>query len=206
MELLDYLKQHFLTRAQLLAASGITSARLDALTEGGGMPRPSYRIRLDLRCASFFGEHDEEASAEYYATGYPSWIGVLEATAEDPFTIFARRYRTALASLPLTTTDPTLGDGLDAHLRDEWGHFLAGTYGLCTRSGLPEDIAAKELAICVIKKLTAIDNAQPDRRRLRQAVDLLDRASTPFAPHERARSSRHRYVDAMRLRYGLPTP
>ncbi|MCC2972259.1 DUF6058 family natural product biosynthesis protein [Massilia sp. IC2-476] len=206
MELLDYLKQHFLTRAQLLAASGITSARLNALTEGGGMPRPSYRIRLALRCVSFFGEHDEEASIEYYATGYPSWIGVLEATAEDPFTIFARRYRTALASLPLTTTDPTLGDGLDAHLRDEWGHFLAGTYGLCTRSGLPEDIAAKELAICMIKELTAIDNAQPDRGRLRQAVDLLDRASTPFAPHERARSSRHRYVDAMRLRYGLPTP
>lgn len=206
MELLDYLTRHFLTRAQLLAASGITSNRLDALIEGGAMPRPSYRIALGVRCASFFGEHDEAHTAEYYAPGYPSWIGVLDATVEDPFAVFARRYRAALAALPLQTMDPKLGAGLDAHLQDEWGHFLAGTYGLCTRSGLPEDIAAKELAICVIKELTADEAAAPDLERLRQAVDLLDRASTPFAPHERARSSRHRYVDAMRLKFGLPTP
>ncbi|RLM48934.1 hypothetical protein DVK02_18430, partial [Halobellus sp. Atlit-31R] len=98
------------------------------------------------------------------------------------------------------------GAGLAAHLREEWSHFLAGTYGLCTRCGLPEDIAAKELAICIIRELTATDNADPDRERLRQAVDLLDLSSSPFAPHERARSSRRRYIDAMRLRFGLPTP
>lgn len=206
MELIDYLTHHFHTRAELLAASGITSARLDALIDRGAMPRPSYRIQLALRCASFFGKHHEEASAEYYATGYPSWIGALETATEAPFAIFARRYRDALAALTLETRDPKLGAGLAAHLRDEWGHFLAGTYGLCTRSGLPEDIAAKELAICVIKELTANDNAAPDRERLRQAVDLLDRASSPFAPHERARSSRRRLVDDVRLRYALPMP
>lgn len=109
-------------------------------------------------------------------------------------------------ALSLTTDDPKPGAGLDAHLEDEWGHLLAGTYGLCTRSGLPEDIAAKELAICVIKELTGDANAAPDLERLRQAVDLLDRASAPFAPHERARSSRHRYIDLVRQGYGLPTP
>jgi hypothetical protein len=170
------------------------------------MPRPSYRLQLGIRCASFFGEHEEERALDYYAPGYPSWIGVLEATVDDPFAVFARRYREALRALPLTTGDPKLGAGLDAHLADEWGHFLAGTYGLCTRSGLPEDIAAKELAICVIKELSADDGPGLDLERLRQAVDLLDRASTPFAPHERARSSRHRYVDAMRLKYGLSAP
>ena len=206
MDLIDYLNRHFLTRAQLLAASGIDPARLDALIADGGMPRPSYRIQLGIRCASFFGAHEEDIAGEYFATGYPSWIGVLEATREDPFAVFARRYRAALAALPLTTKDIKLGAGLDAHLEDEWGHFLAGTYGLCTRSGLPEDIAAKELAICVIKEVTADEDAAPDRERLRQAVDLLDRASSPFAPHERARSSRQRYVDAMRLKYGLQAP
>lgn len=204
MELIDYLNTHFLTRRQLLAASGISTERLDALVDSGTMPQPSYRLQLGIRCASFFGEHDEAHTAEYYAPGYPSWIGVLEATQEAPFAVFARRYRAALAALPLSTDDPKLGAGLDAHLEDEWGHFLAGTYGLCTRSGLPEDIAAKELAICIIKELTLDEHAAPDRARLRQAVDLLDRASTPFAPHERLRSSRHRYVDAMRLKYGLP--
>ncbi|MCA1856578.1 hypothetical protein LE190_11690 [Massilia oculi] len=203
MELIDYLNTHFLTRAQLLAASGIDGARLDALTSAGGMPQPSYRLQLDVRCASFFGEHVEAHTVDYYAPGTPSWIGVLEAGTEDPFTVFARRYRAALAALPLATRDAKLGDGLDAHLREEWGHFLSGTYGLCTRTGLPEDIAAKELAICVIKELTADQQRAPELERLRQAVDLLDRASTPFAPHERARSSRHRYVDAVRSHYGL---
>lgn len=206
MELIDYLTRHFLTRAQLLAASGITSARLDALIGDGRMPQPSYRLQLGIRCASFFGEHDEQVEAEYYATGTPAWIGMLEATPEDPFAVFARRYRNALGALPLTTSDPKLGAGLDAHLQDEWRHFLAGTYGLCTRSGLPEDIAAKELAVCVIRELTAAEDGQPDLERLRQAVDLLDRASSPFAPHERLRSSRHRLVDMVRLRFGLPAP
>lgn len=36
------------------------------------------------------------------------------------------------------------------------------------------------------------------RRRLAAAVDLLDRVSAPFAPHEVARSSRQRYVDEVR--------
>jgi len=203
MELIDYLNRHFLTRTQLLAAGGIGSTRLDELIARGGMPQPSYRIRLGIRCVSFFGEHEEDHETDYFATGYPSWIAMLEAGSEDPFAVFARRYRAALESLPLRTGAPKLGAGLEAHLRDEWGHFLSGTYGLCTRSGLPEDIAAKELAICVIKELTAQENADPDRARLRQAVDLLDRASSPFAPHERARSSRHRYVDLMRQRYAL---
>jgi hypothetical protein len=38
---------------------------------------------------------------------------------------------------------------------------------------------------------------------LRVAVDLLDSVSAPFAPHEVARSSRHRYVDEVRKTYGL---
>jgi hypothetical protein len=115
--------------------------------------------------------------------------------------MFARRYCEALAVLPLMSGDPKLNDGFDAHLRDEWRHFLDGTYGLCTRSGLPEDIAAKELAICVIRE--SLEGGAPDLARLRAAVDLLDRASSPFAPHERPRSSRHRYVDELRVRYGL---
>jgi hypothetical protein len=206
MELLDYLARNFLTREQLLAASGIGPARLDALTQDGKMPQPSYRLRLGVECASFFGEHADERELRYYASGYPSWIGVLEATTEEPFAIFARRYRQGLGALPLTTSDPKLGPGLETHLHDEWGHFLAGTYGLCTRSGLPEDIAAKELATCVIRELSGAEDAQPDLERLRQAIDLLDRASSAFAPHERLRSSRHRLVDTLRLRFGLQAP
>ena len=201
MELIDYLNQHFFTRAQLLAAACITGERLDTLIREGVMPRASYRLRLALGCDSFFGAHAEEHAVEYYARGAAAWIGALQACPSDPFGMFARRYREALAALPLRSADPKLGAGLEAHLRDEWRHFLDGTYGLCTRSGLPEEIAAKELAMCVIRE--AWETEEPDMARLQAAVDLLDLASSPFAPHERLRSSRHRYVDAVRARYGL---
>jgi hypothetical protein len=190
MELIDYLHTHFLTRAQLLAACATDGARLDAFTAAGTMPAPSYRLQVRIDCVSYFGEHAEAHSLDWFAQGYVEWLRMLLEGADDPYALFAARYRAALAALPLSGTEAT-----DAHLRSEWQHFLAGTYGLCTRSGLPEDIAAKELAIRIIRALTddgrALDAGE--RERLAQARDLLDRASSPFAPHERARSSRARY-------------
>lgn len=200
MNLLTYLQTHFLTRAQLVDAAGCTDAELSAWQEAGVMPRASYRLALAVGCDSFFGHHDEDANVEFYARGYPAWIGLVQSGA-DAFGHFARRYRARLRELPLHSGAPKLNAGLEAHLRDEWGHFLAGTYGLCTRTGLPEQIAEKELAVAVINELTA--TAEPDLHVLQRAVDLLDAASSPFAPHERARSSRRRLVDQVRLRYGL---
>jgi hypothetical protein len=197
MELIDYLRRHFLTREQLLRAAGIAGARLDALQQAGSAPRPAYRLRLRIACDSFFGPHEEEHGVDYHARGAVQWLAAVQGT-NDPFGLFAGRYREALAALPLATDDAL---GLDAHLREEWRHFLDGTYGLCTRSGLPEDIAAKEAAVRAIRDLTASEPV--DVERLRVAVDLLDRASSPFAPHERARSSRRRLVDDVRARYGL---
>jgi hypothetical protein len=205
MNLIDYLNRHFLTREQLLARTGIDGARLAALQECGMMPRPSYRLRLDLACDSFFGRHEESHAIDWYAQGYVAWAGLLDAL-EGPrqaYHVFADRYRRRLAQL-LDENLCSSGDELagDAHIAAEWKHFLDGTYGLCTRAGLPEDIAAKEAAIVVIRELTPQDSGQglsdEERRRLTAAVDLLDAASAPFAPHEVARSSRRRYVDAVR--------
>ncbi|SDD32357.1 hypothetical protein SAMN05428966_10419 [Massilia sp. PDC64] len=190
MELLDYLHTHFLTRAQLLAACATDGARLDVFTAAGTMPAPSYRLNVRIDCTSFFGEHAEAHALDWYAVGYVDWLRMLLEGEPDPYGRFAARYRAALEALPLSGLEAA-----DAHLRSEWRHFLAGTYGLCTRSGLPEDIAAKELAIHVIRALT--DDGRPldagERERLAEARALLDRASSPFAPHERARSSRARY-------------
>jgi hypothetical protein len=205
MELIDYLHTHFLTRAQLLAACATDDARLDAFTAAGTMPAPSYRLRVRIDCTSFFGPHEEVHAIEWHARGNTEWLHMLLAGADDPYTQFAARYRAALETLDLYRAAPIPALMADAHVREEWGHFIAGTYGLCTPTGLPEDIAAKELAIRVIRLLT--DDGRPldgtERTRLAAAIDLLDRASSPFAPHERARSSRGRYVDALRRQYGL---
>jgi hypothetical protein len=199
MDLITYLDTHFLTRAQLLDLAALGDAELGQLQRAGAVPRPSYRLALDLACDSFFGLHEEHVAREYYARGTPAWIGAVRAAPDAAFACFAQRYRARLAQLELRSSAPKLNDGLDAHLRDEWQHFLSGTYGLCTRTGLPEQIAEKEAAICVITELVE----HGDSPRLRAAVALLVRASSPFAPHERARSSRRRLVEDVRLRYGL---
>jgi hypothetical protein len=208
MNLIDYLNQHFLTREQLLARCGIDGTRLEALQRLGMMPRPSYRLRLDLACDSFFGAHQASHALDYYAQGYAAWAGLLEALdgPEQAFRIFAGRYRRRLAQLAAEVLLAD-ADGLtaDAHIAAEWRHFLDGTYGVCTRSGLPEEIAAKEAAIVLIRALTAREGeeklSEAQRGRLAAAVDLLDHASAPFAPHEVARSSRRRYVDEVRAAY-----
>jgi hypothetical protein len=199
MNLIDYLNQHFLTREQLLARTGIDGARLDALQERGMMPRPSYRLRLELGCDSCFGPHAESQAIDWYAQGYVAWAGLLAALdgPRQAHAVFAERYRRRLAQL-----DAAESLHSEAHIAAEWRHFLDGTYGLCTRSGLPEDIAAKEAAIVLIRALTVLGAqrglSDGERGRLAAAVDLLDGASAPFAPHELARSSRRRYVDEVR--------
>jgi hypothetical protein len=205
MNLLDYLNRHLLTREQLLARAGIDDARLGELQERGMLPRPSYRLRLDIACDSFFGAHAENHAIDWYAHGTVAWAGLLEALdgPQQAFHMFADRYRRRLAQLAadgLHMDEGTLAG--EAHIEAEWRHFLDGTYGLCTRTGLPEDIAAKEAAIARIRALTGLGARQGldegERQKLAAAVDLLDRVSAPFAPHERARSSRRRWVDEVR--------
>jgi hypothetical protein len=205
MHLLDYLNQHFLTREQLLARSGIDGARLDGLQERGMMPRPSYRLRMHLGCDSFFGQHEEGHAVDWYAQGMVAWAGLLGAMdgPREAYDAFAKRYRQRLAQIVEDGLPPAT-DALaaDAHIATEWRHFLDGTYGLCTRAGLPEEIAAKEAAIVLIRALTenGVEKGlgEAERERLEAAVDLLDRVSAPFAPHEVARSSRRRYIDDIR--------
>lgn len=215
MNLLDYLGQHLISRAGLLRACSITDAELTRLQQSGAAPQPSYRLGVRFECASFFGKHQENADMEYYAAGCPAWIDAVRAGGQPPDEIFSSRYRARLAGLQaggFASGHEKFDAGLDQHLRSEWHYFLDGTYGLCTRSGLPEDIAAKELAVAIIKELTEGDGKRAltvdGTLRLRRAVDLLDTASAPFAPHEVARSSRRRLVDDMRAAYfsGIAAP
>ena len=204
MELLHYLQQHFFTTEQLLKRSAISEDQLRHWQEHGLMPKPSYRLTLKISCDSFFGQHRDQYDADYYAKEYVSWIEQLRSlnSEHEAFGVFARRYRQRLEELAVSERWQVDDFTTDTHLAAEWRHFLDGTYGLCTVSGLPEDIAAKELAIALIRE-TAGAPALGDRDRLCRAVDLLDSVSSPFAPHEVARSSRRRYMDDMRSAHGL---
>jgi hypothetical protein len=183
MELLDYLDRHLLSEARLLDATRLAPAALQELQRRRLVPLPSYRLRLHVHCTSFFGPHDEEGTLHYYGRGTPAWIDLVRGLDGEHAAraLFARRLLARLHAL-----DPAAVMDADR----EWSHFLDGTYGLCTASGLPEDIAAKEWAAGEIERQLKHGVAAG----LDAAVKLLEEASSLFAPHERARSSRYRLL------------
>ncbi|KDM91643.1 DUF6058 family natural product biosynthesis protein [Photobacterium galatheae] len=211
MELIEYLNNNFYTKAQLLSLSKVSPEKFAELQSAGVMPLASYQLASSVSCHSFFGHHEVNTTLEYYAKGYVSWLGILLALddIEKAVIVFKTRYCHQIEQLKAAGFEmnhPKLGRGLEATLDEEWAHFLAGTYGLCTKTGLPEDIASKELAVLMINEL--IDETELDECRrslLGRAVNLLDQASSMFAPHERPRSSRQRLVDDVRTKYRLKT-
>jgi hypothetical protein len=217
MELINYLSRYFLTKQELLAATKITEQELSHYQALEVMPKCSYKIQLNVESTSFFGLHSEQQEIEYYAKGYISWIAIVQSL-NDPHSIYAlfvTRYKIAIEQLRMQghySSSDKINASLDLHIKDEWQHFLDGIYGLCTKSGLPEDIAAKEFSILEINELTATseitESAELTEQQLKQltrAVNLLDSASALFAPHERLKSSRHRLVDEIRRKYVLVT-
>ncbi|WP_416308078.1 DUF6058 family natural product biosynthesis protein [Neptunicella sp. SCSIO 80796] len=209
MELLNYLNQYFYTREQLLDISQISDEQLKQWQSDKIMPQASYRLNIQLDCDSFFGLSTQHQQVEYYAKGYISWIGILSTgvDAKQVFALFSQRYEARLDQLQqqgFSNRHDKLNQNFNTHILQEWQSFLDGTYGLCTKSGLPEDIAAKELAIIIINQLIehpSLSTAQLSQ--LEQAINLLDNASALFAPHERKTSSRQRLVNELRRKYGL---
>lgn len=202
MNLITYLDTHLLATPRLLAASGRTAEFLSSMQQAGMAPRPSYRLHMAIDCTSFFGEHSETCACDYYAIGTVDWLTEVADLSDGAaaYALFSRRYRARVAQLGAAPRS-------EDYLRSEWQHFLDGTYGLCTASGLPEAIADKEVAIENINALVENRGEQAltedERLYLRHWVEVLDRASAPFAPHEVARSSRRRLVDAVRSTYRL---
>ncbi|TMN39945.1 DUF6058 family natural product biosynthesis protein [Pseudoalteromonas sp. S2755] len=211
MELLNYLQTHFITKETLLRESQLSHFELATLIEKRLMPKAAYKLTLKLECDSFFGEHSDKSCLEFYPQGALVWLGaVLQAEDEaQAFSLFSQRYKDQLYRLKtqgLNPQDAKLDQDIDAHLESEWQHFLGGIYGLCTKTGLPEDIANKEAAIVIINEYLAQDeHLSPDElTNLHQVVDLLDEASALFAPHERERSSRKRLIDDVRVKFPKP--
>ena len=209
MELIKYLNDHFFTKQELLDISKVTEEDFSKYQENGVMPKCSYKLSLNLTSDSFFGLHNNEQEIEYYAKGYSSWLAIIQSlkSAESVYLIFAERYKKAIKNLKEkghSSSNSKITSGLNGHIKEEWHHFLNGIYGLCTKSGLPEDIAAKEFSILEINELSEFNELSPEQiNKLTLAVNLLDSASSLFAPHERLKSSRHRLVNEIRRKHKL---
>lgn len=120
---------------------------------------------------------------------------------------FRQRYQNEIERLQSAghvCKDIRFNDKREHLIKVEWEHFLNGTYGLCTTTGMPENIAAKELAISEINELVMQESlCEEQLRKLKNAVDLLDNVSSQFAPHERTNSSRNRLIVEVRKKFNL---
>ncbi len=198
-DLIDYLSHHFLSEVQLLAAAGIDAPTLRDWQARRMAPLPAYRLRVAVHCDSFFGPYDTEQERHFHASGTPAWLAAVAPLAGEQaaFDLFVSRHHARLHEL---------APGAGADVAAAWASFLDGTYGLCTRAGMPEEIAAKEWSAGTIEAIIAQGVDAVDEQalvKLRHAVDTLDAASSPFAPHERERSSRRRLIDEVREQYRL---
>ncbi|MDF4851795.1 DUF6058 family natural product biosynthesis protein [Vibrio parahaemolyticus] len=205
MMLVNYLNENFITLEELAIVTKIDQQDIRAYQTEKLMPLASYKLDVALNCSSFTGTHSENYVMEYYAKGYISWLSTVHTlkSEERVFEEFSNRYSRALSVLKGSKCEVAT-PGLNEIIMEDWEHFLQGTYGLCTQTGLPEDIAAKGFAVEQIKALLERDVLDSNEiKRLEYFVNLLDNASSPFAPHERLNSSRHRLVNEVRRKYKL---
>jgi hypothetical protein len=169
------------------------------------MPLASYL--LTIKCDSFFGEHSEAQASEFFPKAYLSWLADITTMpdAQSAFDVFNARYKAQLQTLNdfgLYSVDDKFNKDLKSHIKQEWQHFLKGTYGVCTQSGLVEDIATKELTTSNINELISNKELSGQKRKqLKISIDLLDSATSLFAPHERQNSSRVKLIEYVMKKY-----
>jgi hypothetical protein len=209
MELINYLSRHFLTLPELLNRACVSENTFRALQRRGLQPESAYKLNLGINCDSMFGEHNSMAVVEYYPRASVEWLQFLLAMDEsrDAFDSFCQRYCDELKRLGdagFVTTIPAFNQDVARHLREEWRQYLDGSFGVCTRSGQIEEIAAKSLATAIIQPYLRRDTLRSDEKlQLKRAVDLLASVSADYAPHERARSNRYKLIERVRSKFKL---
>lgn len=206
-DLLGYLNQYFYELQNLLQLCDMTLGSFRDLQYSGIMPKASYTLTLSVNCLSFFGEDTQQQNFEYYPHASVQWIVSIQGLSDrEVFEGFCLRYQQALSELESQgyhSSEHKFQSGLNQHMATEWQHFLQGTYGLCTK-GTPEDVAGKELAISIIEsELQHQKEGKVNKSRLKYGVELLERCSALFAPHEYQRSSRYRLAEQVRKEFQL---
>lgn len=203
MDLLSYLNQHFYTKTQLLDKSQISAVDFNQYQQKAMMPAASYL--LNIKCDSFFGEHTQ--ASEFFPKAYVSWLTdlITMPDTQTVFEVFSYRYKAQLQNLNdfgLFSVEDKFNKGLKVHIKQEWQHFLKGTYGVCTQSGLVEDIATKEFTTSIINELI-LNKELSDKKlkRLKISIGLLDSATALFAPHEKQNSSRVNLIESVKQTY-----
>ncbi|MDK1287928.1 DUF6058 family natural product biosynthesis protein [Pseudoalteromonas umbrosa] len=200
LALIKYLTEHFYTELELLNSSSMPVSKFTQLQVLSMMPQASYRLDMSLTCNSFFGCHDNHQIVKFYPKAYAGWLHKCNSfdSEQEAFAEFSRLFYQAKDKLSedvFWLDDNEIMTEFDEFIAQQWPHFLAGTYGVCTKSGLPFDILSKELAVTTIR--TLLDKASlcvTEQAHLSRALRCLEKVGSQFAPHERALSQQHQLL------------
>lgn len=172
------------------------------------VPKASYALEVNLQAKSYVAEHQEVQNYQFYRKNQVEWLQQIQGdnitTENAARRYFEIQYNLAIREFLVTNLGqqivvlyPQTQWNL-SELNETWEHFLNGTYGLCTRTGMPNEIFLKHLYIGFIEFM--VQQHQPDCIKpepleiLSRAVVALDKVVSDFAPHEVAQSSRQRCI------------
>lgn len=215
--LLNYLYEKYDERSVFCAAADIDLSGLDELEAARLVPMASYVLDVDLSVKSFVAEHQEVRKYRFYLRGQLEWLAQIAgkkiSTENAARHYFETQYGLAIDEFLASE----LGDAIVqiyprsewklSDYSDTWADFLNGTYGLCTRTGLPREIFLKHIYIRFIEFVTLANRPNKIKpellKLLGEAVVELDKVESDFATHEVAQSSRQRCIINIKKDYLL---
>lgn len=215
--LLNYLYDCYYETTQFCTAAQIDQVRLKELGVARIIPDASYIVDVELNSESFVAKHREAQQHKFYLKGHVEWVAQISdkniSTENAARHYFETQYNLAIDEFlaselgeKIVNIYPRSKWSLSDY-SETWQHFLDGTYGLCTRTGLPREIFLKHIYIRFIEFVTAANqpkNISSDLLDLLgEAVEALDKVESDFAPHEVRQSSRQRCIIDIKKEYSL---
>jgi len=214
-----YIRQHYLSFDEVSRQTGLSIPAIQDLIDKGLIPDASYTIEQQTVITSPLGDQTRQCSkTKYFPKGITHLIVNIIAQPEHApcKAVFKQNFRRLLISHPdrLFAYGNIFGrDGelLEAEFEQafesEWQAYTAGIYGICTLSFTEEDIVRKEIAV---KKLIHFHEThnhklldEAEKQVFLELVQEFDTVAAPFAPYQRAASSRGKYVDSLLTQNGL---
>lgn len=208
---IKYIKENFIESNELCQASEISLQDLEMLIDNKLVPKNSYEINETHKISSPLGDEKVISEVKKY---YPKSVITLiqKNKTLDSSTEFKQSLKTEFINTFVNNSNNHFGydniteeDGsvnkekLDLVFEQEWQYFLQGIYGICTLNGTGTEIAKKEIAVKRLiefnKKHSEKKLSDKDKETLNVLNDEFNEVSSLFAPYQRLKSSRGKYLD-----------
>jgi len=208
---IKYIEDNFIELNELCKISEISSQELNALIENELIPNSSYEVNATYKINSPLGDEKTISEVKKY---YPKSVIDLiqknknlnsssefkESLKKEFINTFINNSNNRFGYDNITEEDGTVNmDKLNSVFEQEWQYYLQGIYGICTLNGTGAEIAKKEIAVKRLidfnEKYGADKLSDSNTKTLTLLNNEFNEVSNLFAPYQRVKSSRGKYLD-----------